>query len=123
MYEVNLKKNVKIALESFFFAALGVKVWTSLLYMIRCSKVIFFYIFLSSDSETESKEKTLSSKSPLSGHWRSLVHFWALTGILSLIGPRVSSLVVLEFSLRAVSAWISARLVSQDTVFPVKTSF
>lgn len=38
----------------------------------------------------------------------SVLQFWFLTGLLSLVGPRVSSLVVLEFSLRAVAAWITA---------------
>ncbi|XP_051932652.1 transmembrane protein 82-like [Hippocampus zosterae] len=84
-------------------AACGISVLCSLMR-------VYYFTQICGDSETENKEKTLSSKSPLSSHWRSLVHFWALTGILSLIGPRVSSLIVLEFSLRAVSAWTSARL-------------
>ncbi|XP_054641525.1 transmembrane protein 82-like isoform X2 [Dunckerocampus dactyliophorus] len=60
-------------------------------------------------SKTESNEKTPSARSPFTAHWRFLVHFWALTGLLSLVGSRVSSLIVLEFSLRAVSAFVSTR--------------
>uniref|UniRef100_A0A3Q3XSB0 Uncharacterized protein n=1 Tax=Mola mola TaxID=94237 RepID=A0A3Q3XSB0_MOLML len=42
-------------------------------------------------------------------HHTSL-QFWSLAVLLSLVGSRVSSLIVLEFSLRAVSAWLSAAL-------------
>ncbi|XP_076003455.1 transmembrane protein 82-like [Genypterus blacodes] len=46
----------------------------------------------------------------LRDNWRKAVQFWCLTALLSLVGQRVSSLIVLEFSLRAVSAWASAGL-------------
>ncbi|XP_037108846.1 transmembrane protein 82-like [Syngnathus acus] len=78
---------------------------------VLCSLMrVYYFTEMCSDSQTESKQTTPSSKSLLSTNWRTFVHFWALTGFLSLVGPRVSSLIVLEFSLRAVSAWISARL-------------
>uniref|UniRef100_A0A3P8QQD7 Transmembrane protein 82 n=1 Tax=Astatotilapia calliptera TaxID=8154 RepID=A0A3P8QQD7_ASTCA len=41
------------------------------------------------------------------GNWRSSLQFWILTVVLSLMGSRVFSLIVLEFSLRAVSTWTS----------------
>ncbi|XP_036839885.1 transmembrane protein 82 isoform X1 [Oncorhynchus mykiss] len=72
---------------------------------------------ISSGSEYngDSKDKGRSESSPaagnkpLGGHGLSgVLQFWFLTGLLSLVGPRVSSLVVLEFSLRAVAAWITA---------------
>ncbi|XP_076599057.1 transmembrane protein 82-like [Chaetodon auriga] len=63
-----------------------------------------------SESETESKQRSSSPGNPLNGSWRTVVQFWSLVVILSLVGSRVSSLIVLEFSLRAVSAWASAGL-------------
>nr|XP_020463406.1 transmembrane protein 82-like [Monopterus albus] len=42
--------------------------------------------------------------------WRTTLQFWSLTVLLSLVGSRVSSLLVLEFAVRAVSAWASAGL-------------
>uniref|UniRef100_A0A4W6EQH0 Transmembrane protein 82 n=1 Tax=Lates calcarifer TaxID=8187 RepID=A0A4W6EQH0_LATCA len=67
-----------------------------------------------SDSETESKPRSPSPINPLRGNWKTLLQFWSLTFLLSLVGSRVSSLIVLEFSLRAVLAWASAGLVSID---------
>uniref|UniRef100_A0A665T5A6 Transmembrane protein 82 n=1 Tax=Echeneis naucrates TaxID=173247 RepID=A0A665T5A6_ECHNA len=40
-------------------------------------------------------------------NWKTTVQFWSLTLLLSAVGSRASSLIVLEFSLRAVSAWLS----------------
>ncbi|XP_063065029.1 transmembrane protein 82 isoform X2 [Engraulis encrasicolus] len=40
--------------------------------------------------------------------------FWILTGILAVVGSRVTSLVVLEFSLRAISAQITTGMDSPD---------
>ncbi|XP_061731637.1 transmembrane protein 82-like [Nerophis ophidion] len=59
--------------------------------------------------ESESKEK-VSPPGLLTATWKYFVHFWTLTVLLSLVGSRVSSLIVLEFSLRAISAFVSARL-------------
>ncbi|XP_057702416.1 transmembrane protein 82-like isoform X2 [Corythoichthys intestinalis] len=84
-------------------AACGVSVLCSLMR-------VYYFTQMYSNSETDSKETTQSSSNPLSAKWRSSIHFWALTGILSVVGPRLSSLIVLEFSLRVVSAWVSARL-------------
>uniref|UniRef100_A0A3B5PV12 Transmembrane protein 82 n=1 Tax=Xiphophorus maculatus TaxID=8083 RepID=A0A3B5PV12_XIPMA len=53
-------------------------------------------------------------RNPLRRKWRAAVQFWLLTGVLSLVGHRVSSLIVLEFSLRAVSALASAGQVSSQ---------
>uniref|UniRef100_A0A4W5MV88 Transmembrane protein 82 n=1 Tax=Hucho hucho TaxID=62062 RepID=A0A4W5MV88_9TELE len=65
------------------------------------------------NGDSKDKERSESSPAagnrPLGGHGLSgVLQFWFLTGLLSLVGPRVSSLVVLEFSLRAVAAWITA---------------
>uniref|UniRef100_A0A8C2Z9A4 Transmembrane protein 82 n=1 Tax=Cyclopterus lumpus TaxID=8103 RepID=A0A8C2Z9A4_CYCLU len=55
-----------------------------------------------------------TSSNLLRGNWITVLQFWFLTGLLSLVGSRVSSLIVLEFSLRAVSAWASAGLDAKD---------
>ncbi|XP_029357476.1 transmembrane protein 82-like [Echeneis naucrates] len=60
------------------------------------------------ESEVETKKKSSSPTSPLRGNWKTTVQFWSLTLLLSAVGSRASSLIVLEFSLRAVSAWLSA---------------
>ncbi|XP_036956418.1 transmembrane protein 82-like [Acanthopagrus latus] len=62
-----------------------------------------------SESETESKQRSSSPVNPLRGSWRSALQFWSVAVLLSLVGSRVSSLIVLEFCLRAVSTWASAR--------------
>uniref|UniRef100_I3KRQ4 Transmembrane protein 82 n=1 Tax=Oreochromis niloticus TaxID=8128 RepID=I3KRQ4_ORENI len=60
-----------------------------------------------SDSGNGSKPRSSSLITPLRGNWRSALQFWILTVVLSLMGSRVFSLIVLEFSLRAVSTWAS----------------
>lgn len=67
-----------------------------------------------SDSGNESKPRSSSLGTSLRGNWRSALQFWILTVLLSLMGSRVFSLIVLEFSLRAVSTWASAGLVSSS---------
>ncbi|XP_056292686.1 transmembrane protein 82-like [Pseudoliparis swirei] len=62
------------------------------------------------ETEPESKQKSFSASNLLRGNWITVLQFWFLTVLLSLVGSRVSSLIVLEFSLRAVSAWASAGL-------------
>ncbi|XP_029682404.1 transmembrane protein 82-like [Takifugu rubripes] len=57
----------------------------------------------------DSRQRLPLSGSPLR-KWRRAGQFWCLVMLLSLVGPRVSSLIVLEFCLRAVSAWASAGL-------------
>ncbi|XP_034023476.1 transmembrane protein 82-like [Thalassophryne amazonica] len=64
------------------------------------------------DSQTENGRNHRSGfpVSPLNYSWKTALQFWCLTVILSLVGSRVSSLIVLEFVLRAVSSWASPRL-------------
>ncbi|XP_054473643.1 transmembrane protein 82-like [Anoplopoma fimbria] len=75
-------------------------------------KRVYNFIQTCSDSETEteSKQRSLSAGNHLRGKWIRALQFCFLTALLSLVGSRVSSLIVLEFSLRAVSAWASAGL-------------
>ncbi|XP_059185789.1 transmembrane protein 82-like [Centropristis striata] len=63
-----------------------------------------------SETETESKPRSPSHGSQQRGNWTTSLQFWSLAVLLSLVGSKVSSLIVLEFSLRAVSAWASAGL-------------
>ncbi|AWP02815.1 putative transmembrane protein 82-like [Scophthalmus maximus] len=71
---------------------------------------VYHFIQTCSDSETESKQRSPSPVSPPRLNWRAALQFWYLTFVLSLVGSRVASLLVLEFSLRAVSSWVSAGL-------------
>lgn len=65
-----------------------------------------------SNSETDFESSTVKSSSllvsGLRGHWKSTLQFWALALLLALIGSRVSSLILLEFILRALSTWSAA---------------
>ncbi|XP_070759178.1 transmembrane protein 82-like [Enoplosus armatus] len=95
-------------LDSFFqglVGACGISVLCNLMRVYH-----FIQTCSDSDSDTESKQRSSSPGNPLRGNWRTALQFWSLTVLLSLVGSRVSSLVVLEFSLRAVSAWVSAGL-------------
>ncbi|XP_041801566.1 transmembrane protein 82-like [Chelmon rostratus] len=95
-------------LNSFFqglVGACGISVLCNLLRVYH-----FIQTCSDSESETESKPRSSSTVSPLRGNWKIVVQFWSLVVLLSLVGSRVSSLIVLEFSLRAVSAWASAGL-------------
>ncbi|XP_027858868.1 transmembrane protein 82-like [Xiphophorus couchianus] len=71
---------------------------------------VYNFIQACSDPDTEGgdRRRSSSSRNPLRRKWRAAVQFWLLAGVLSLVGRRVSSLIVLEFSLRAVSALASA---------------
>nr|XP_033939425.1 transmembrane protein 82-like [Pseudochaenichthys georgianus] len=62
---------------------------------------VYNFIQTCSDSETETESKQNSSPtgSRLRGNWTTSLQFWFLTVLLSLVGSRVSSLIVLEFSL------------------------
>ncbi|XP_071376874.1 transmembrane protein 82-like [Centroberyx affinis] len=60
--------------------------------------------------QTCSKQRSSWTGRLLRERWRTVFQFWCLTALLSLVGSRVSSLIVLEFSLRAVSAWATAGL-------------
>ncbi|CAL8337076.1 unnamed protein product [Lota lota] len=71
---------------------------------------VYFFLQAYSDSDGE-KDKTQRSSfgsRPLVEQWRTALHFWCLAALLSQVGPRVSSLIVLEFCLRAASAWITS---------------
>nr|XP_046241221.1 transmembrane protein 82-like [Scatophagus argus] len=71
---------------------------------------VYYFIQTHSDSDTEGKPRSSSPGNPLRGSWGTALQFWSVVTLLSLVGSRVSSLIVLEFSLRAVSAWASAGL-------------
>ncbi|XP_056131014.1 transmembrane protein 82-like [Lampris incognitus] len=71
---------------------------------------IHLFIQTCRDSGNDNERKQRSSSAGLlqERHWRTGLQFWCLTALLSLVGSRVSSLIVLEFSLRAVFAWVTA---------------
>ncbi|XP_020557121.1 transmembrane protein 82 [Oryzias latipes] len=74
---------------------------------------VYHFIQTCRDSEIsggESEQKPSSPETPLRSSWRAALQFWSLSFVLSVVGSRVSSLIVLEFLLRAVSAWMSAGL-------------
>ncbi|XP_019957241.2 transmembrane protein 82-like [Paralichthys olivaceus] len=78
---------------------------------VLCSLMrVYYFLQTCSESETESKQRSSSPVNPLRGNWKTALQFWSLTLVLSLVGSRVSSIIVLEFSLRAVSSWASAGL-------------
>lgn len=83
---------------------------------------IIFSPHSDSGSETDSKQRSSSPSNVLRGNWKTSLQFWSLVVILSLVGSRVSSLIVLEFSLRAVSAWASSGLVSSSCSFKLTFS-
>ncbi|XP_044138414.1 transmembrane protein 82 [Bufo gargarizans] len=64
---------------------------------------VHLYIRCLNDPEKQKKATQLSSPA----RFRDLLHLLLLTFIYSLLGPRVGALVVLEFSLRAVSMILS----------------
>ncbi|KAK0135848.1 Transmembrane protein 82 [Merluccius polli] len=71
---------------------------------------VYFFLQACSDSDGDQEQtrRSSSGRRPLVEQWRTVFHFWSLAALLSLVGPRVSSLIVLEFCLRATSAWITA---------------
>lgn len=77
---------------------------------VLCSLMkIHLFIRTCSNSKRENGQK---QRSPSAGglvgeHWKTSLQFWCLTALLSMVGSRVSSLLVLEFSLRVVSAWMT----------------
>ncbi|KAG5835604.1 hypothetical protein ANANG_G00245750 [Anguilla anguilla] len=82
--------------------ACGVSVLCSLM------RVHLFLKATSSDKEERCGKKPSGTKGGAVGSLGRTLQFWILTGLLGLIGPRVASLVVLEFCLRAGSAKITA---------------
>ncbi|XP_008293483.1 transmembrane protein 82 [Stegastes partitus] len=59
------------------------------------------------DKDPASEKKTSQQTRPKSG-LPEMLHFLFVTGILAVVGSRVASLVVLEFSLRAISGSLTA---------------
>lgn len=86
-----------------FVGACGVSVLCSL---------IRIHHFRQMCSDNDEKVKSNRSSSILvcgpGGQWKSSLQFWALALLLALVGSRVSSLILLEFILRAMSAWGAA---------------
>ncbi|KAF7208888.1 transmembrane protein 82-like [Nothobranchius furzeri] len=68
---------------------------------------IYYFIQSCSDSDRGSKRTSSKTRNPLRRKWRASLQFWCLTTLLSLVGLRVSSLIVLEFLLRAAFACMS----------------
>lgn len=86
-----------------FVGACGVSVLCSLI------RVHHFRLMCSENDSESSKVKSSSLLvRGLGGQWKSSLQFWALALLLALIGSRVSSLILLEFILRALSAWGTA---------------
>ncbi|XP_028260958.1 transmembrane protein 82-like [Parambassis ranga] len=76
---------------------------------VMCSLMrVYNFIEKCSDSETENEGNLRSSSVSRERSWRAALQFWSLAVLLSMVGLRVSSLIVLEFSLRAISVWASA---------------
>lgn len=109
------------AIDYFYMKPVNLSnIWWTPISLIRRGGVFFFAVIIFSalrDHENDDIQQRLPlSGSPLRRKWRSAGQFWCLVMVLSLVGPRVSSLIVLEFCLRAVSAWASAGLVSSPTI-------
>ncbi|XP_017271329.1 transmembrane protein 82 [Kryptolebias marmoratus] len=86
-----------------FISACGISVLYNLM------RVYYFILACSdSDSDHESRRRSSLSSNPLRRSWRASLQFWSLAVLLSLVGMRVASLIVLEFLLRAASAWASS---------------
>uniref|UniRef100_A0A3Q1EZA3 Transmembrane protein 82 n=1 Tax=Acanthochromis polyacanthus TaxID=80966 RepID=A0A3Q1EZA3_9TELE len=64
---------------------------------------VYNFIQTCIDSETDNGDARESSSAV--GRFRAALQFWSLTVLLSLVGSRVSSLIVLEFSLRAIGVF------------------
>ncbi|XP_014375201.1 transmembrane protein 82 isoform X1 [Alligator sinensis] len=73
---------------------------------VLCSLVkIYLYIQCLNDPDKQKEKETIRSQWSLLDH----LHLVLLTGIFTVVGYRVAALVVLEFSLRAVSMLLSLR--------------
>ncbi|XP_034551802.1 transmembrane protein 82 [Notolabrus celidotus] len=70
------------------------------------------HLFLEAESSSEKNDKETSVQTTPSPQRKpgltGLLHFFLVTGVLAVVGSRVSSLVVLEFCLRGVSGWVTA---------------
>ncbi|XP_029007198.1 transmembrane protein 82-like [Betta splendens] len=74
---------------------------------------VYYFVQTCNASEAESKERSSSAGSARTPTWTTTLRFWVLCVLLSLLGQRVCSLIVLEFTVRSVSAWTSAGLESR----------
>ncbi|XP_010873727.1 transmembrane protein 82 isoform X4 [Esox lucius] len=95
-----------------------------------CGIIVFcnlirVHLFLKTESSNNNDSSKEMLKTPgRHGYARLLsecLHFLFLTVILAVVGSRAASLVVLEFSLRAVSAWVTAGPESVATVAAIST--
>ncbi|XP_067360543.1 transmembrane protein 82-like [Channa argus] len=93
-------------LESFLQGLVGACGISVLCNLLR----VYYFIETCNNSESETKQRSSSPRSFLTVSWRAALQFWFLTVLLSLVGSRVCSLIVLEFTVRAVSTWTSAGL-------------
>ncbi|KAM9813492.1 transmembrane protein 82-like [Neosynchiropus ocellatus] len=69
-----------------------------------------------SDGGDGNRPRSSPTGSLHTSNWRAAVQFWSIALLLPVVGPRVSSLIVLEFCLRAVSAKFSSRPDSKESV-------
>ena len=71
--------------------------------------LVFFLSTSNSWSDKdESSQRTSSHQRGTKRGFAAMLQFFFVTGMLAVVGSRVASLVVLEFSLRAASGWITA---------------
>lgn len=71
---------------------------------VLCSLLkVYLYIQCMNNPERQAEKEAIAARRPLLG----LLHVLVLTAVLALVGSRVAALVVLEFSLRAVSTILS----------------
>ncbi|KAG7472728.1 hypothetical protein MATL_G00112020 [Megalops atlanticus] len=106
-------------LDSFLQGLVGACGISVLCNLIR---VHLFVKSMSDGDETNGKEKS-RPMGGANGRLSGWLQFWFLTGILTLVGSRVASLVVLEFSLRAISARVTAGPASSTQQFVVQCQF
>ncbi|NXD42522.1 TMM82 protein, partial [Copsychus sechellarum] len=72
--------------------------------LVLCSLLkVYLYIQCVNNPERQAEKEAIASRRPL----LEPLHVLVLTGVLALVGSRVAALVVLEFSLRAVSTILS----------------
>ncbi|NXI28313.1 TMM82 protein, partial [Sterrhoptilus dennistouni] len=72
--------------------------------LVLCSLLkVYLYIQCANNPERQAEKEAIAAQRPL----LELLHVLVLTGVLALVGSRVAALVVLEFSLRAVSTILS----------------
>ncbi|XP_023686053.2 transmembrane protein 82-like isoform X1 [Paramormyrops kingsleyae] len=84
----------------------GVVSTSGILVLCNLLRVHFFIKAVRKDDGSSQKEPPRLLAGPRPGLGRTL-HLCCLISILTVVGPRVASLVVLEFSLRAVAAWVT----------------